>query len=58
MAEIMLVHGAMHGAWCWDLLRPELERLGHRTHAIDLPIESPDNDLDVFAACVAAAARR
>ena len=54
MAEIMLVHGAMHGAWCWDLLRPELERRGHRTHAIDLPIERPETDLDFYAGCVAA----
>lgn len=53
MAEIMLVHGAMHGAWCWDLLRPELERRGHRTHAIDLPIETPDTGLDTYAGCVA-----
>jgi pimeloyl-ACP methyl ester carboxylesterase len=53
MAEIMLVHGAMHGAWCWNLLRPELERLGHRTHAVDLPIERPDTDLDTYADCVA-----
>ena len=33
-----LVHGSYHGAWCWDLLRPELERRGHRVITIDLPI--------------------
>jgi len=31
------VHGASHGAWCWDLLRPELAKLGHDAVAIDLP---------------------
>jgi len=39
--EIALVHGSYHGAWCWDLLRPELEQLGHRVIAMDLPISDP-----------------
>jgi pimeloyl-ACP methyl ester carboxylesterase len=34
-----LVHGAWHGAWCWDLLVPELERRGHAAVAPDLPID-------------------
>lgn len=49
MAEILLIHGAMHGAWCWDLLRPELEKLGHRTHVLDLPIEQAGTTLDTYA---------
>lgn len=53
MAEILLIHGAMHGAWCWDLLRPELEQLGHRTHVLDLPIESAGSTLDTYADVVA-----
>ena len=40
--DIALVHGSFHGAWCWDLLRPELERRGHRVTAMDLPISDPD----------------
>jgi len=36
-----LVHGAYHGAWCWDLVRKELERDGHSTSAVDLPCEDP-----------------
>lgn len=39
--DIALVHGSYHGAWCWDLLRPELERLGHRVITMDLPISAP-----------------
>jgi pimeloyl-ACP methyl ester carboxylesterase len=39
--DIVLVHGSYHGAWCWDLLRPELERLGHRSVAVDMPISDP-----------------
>ena len=37
MAEILLIHGAWHGAWCWDALIPELEARGHAARAIDLP---------------------
>ena len=37
MAIFVLVHGAGHGAWCWSKLVPELEALGHRGVAIDLP---------------------
>lgn len=39
--DIALVHGSYHGAWCWDFLRPELERLGHRVVTVDLPISDP-----------------
>jgi pimeloyl-ACP methyl ester carboxylesterase len=39
--DIALVHGSYHGAWCWDFLTPELERLGHRVVSVDLPISDP-----------------
>lgn len=29
-SPIVLVHGAWHGGWCWDLVRPHLEAAGHR----------------------------
>lgn len=32
-----LVHGGLHGAWCWERLIPELEALGHEAGAVDLP---------------------
>jgi pimeloyl-ACP methyl ester carboxylesterase len=35
--RFVLVHGGYHGAWCWDRLVPELERLGHIVLAVDLP---------------------
>ncbi|MGF7233843.1 MAG: alpha/beta hydrolase [Frankia sp.] len=35
--RFVLVHGGFHGAWCWELLRPELEKRGHATLAVDLP---------------------
>ncbi|HEY7941776.1 MAG TPA: alpha/beta hydrolase [Candidatus Limnocylindrales bacterium] len=36
--DFAFVHGSYHGGWCWDLVRPELERLGHRVTTVDLPI--------------------
>ncbi len=29
MAAFLLVHGAMHGGWCWRRLTPYLEKQGH-----------------------------
>ena len=38
MSTFALVHGGAHGGWCWEEVVPELERLGHRAVAPDLPI--------------------
>lgn len=57
MADFILVHGGLAGAWCWDLFRPELHRLGHTTQAMDLPIEDPDLTLEDYADAVIAATR-
>jgi pimeloyl-ACP methyl ester carboxylesterase len=38
MARFVLVHGAFHGAWCWEPLIAELAAAGrHVAHAVDLP---------------------
>ena len=37
MAPILLIHGAWHGAWCWDRLIPALAARGRQAVAIDLP---------------------
>lgn len=34
---ILLVHGACHGAWCWERVLPELAARGLRAAAVDLP---------------------
>ncbi|WP_433455114.1 alpha/beta hydrolase [Streptomyces sp. CA-142005] len=39
---ILLVHGAWHGAWCWEKLAPELTALGWRVATVDLPSASAD----------------
>ena len=36
MANFLLVHGAWHGAWCWQRVLPGLIRAGHRAHAVTL----------------------
>ncbi len=41
MTTVALVHGAFHGAWCFDRLLPHLEQHGLQPLAIDLPREDP-----------------
>jgi len=50
----VLVHGAWHGAWCWELLAAELERRGSRAVAADLPSDDPGADASRYAQLVAA----
>ena len=37
MAKFLLVHGSLHGAWCWRDLIPALAALDHEATAIDMP---------------------
>jgi pimeloyl-ACP methyl ester carboxylesterase len=37
MANFILIHGAMHGGWCWERVVPLLARHGHHVSAPDLP---------------------
>ena len=39
MAVFVLVHGAWHGAWCWERLETELRDRGHTSVAMDLPVD-------------------
>jgi pimeloyl-ACP methyl ester carboxylesterase len=41
-ATVVLVHGAFHGAWCWDRVVPLLEAAGVPVVAVDLPGHGPD----------------
>ena len=45
MTTFALVHGAWHGAWCWERLARELTAAGCQVVAVDLPCE------DVSAGC-------
>jgi pimeloyl-ACP methyl ester carboxylesterase len=42
VSTFVLVHGAWHGAWCWDRVLPELRARGHRAVAVELPSDDPD----------------
>ena len=37
LPELVLVHGAWHGAWAWDQLLPVLAERGWTASAVDLP---------------------
>jgi pimeloyl-ACP methyl ester carboxylesterase len=49
MTTFALVHGAWHGAWCWERLTPELEARGHRVVAVDLPCDDPAATFETYA---------
>ena len=42
MSTFVLVHGAWHGAWCWDKVVPLLEGAGHEVIAPNLPGHGED----------------
>ena len=43
MANFLLIHGAMGGAWCWERVIPGLRAAGHDAVAIDLPGQGADS---------------
>lgn len=49
VATFGLVHGAWHGAWCWEPLGVELQRRGHDVVAVDLPIDDPTATFSTYA---------
>ena len=61
MATFLLVHGAWHGAWCWEKTAAELEKAGHRVVTVDLPSHGNDKTpahevtLDSYAQAIAKA---
>jgi pimeloyl-ACP methyl ester carboxylesterase len=43
MSTFVLIHGAWHGAWCWERLAPLLRAAGHTVIAPDLPSHGGDS---------------
>jgi pimeloyl-ACP methyl ester carboxylesterase len=58
MTTFALVHGGWHGAWCWELLTPLLERRGHEVVTMDLPCDDGSATLETYADVVCAALDR
>src|SRR6185436_9311918 len=53
---VVLVHGAWHGAWCWERVVARLDAAGRRSVAVDLPsVSSASASLADDVACVRAA---
>jgi len=44
MTTVVLVHGAFHDGWCWDLVRQELDERGVPNRALDLPFTGLEGD--------------
>jgi pimeloyl-ACP methyl ester carboxylesterase len=54
MTTFALVHGAWHGAWCWEQLTPLLRQAGHAVVTMDLPNEDGTATFDTYANVVCA----
>lgn len=52
MTDYVLVHGAWHGAWCWERLAAELEARRHRVVAVDLPCDDVTATFETYAEVV------
>ena len=50
MTTVVLVHGAFHDAWCWELVRRALDERGVPNLAPDLPFDGLDGDAKAVAA--------
>jgi len=46
---IGLIHGSWHGAWSWDKLRPELDKLGFDSIPVQLPTRVPGASYEDYA---------
>jgi pimeloyl-ACP methyl ester carboxylesterase len=50
VTTVVLVHGAFHGAWCWEPVRTILDARGVASVAPDLPLVGTDVDADTVRA--------
>ena len=46
MTTVVLVHGAFHDGWCWELVRRELDQRGVPNQALDLPFTGLEGDAE------------
>jgi pimeloyl-ACP methyl ester carboxylesterase len=55
MSGVVLVHGAWHGAYCWDGVVAELRRLGVQATAVELPLTGLHADVAAARSAIEAA---
>jgi pimeloyl-ACP methyl ester carboxylesterase len=55
MTQIVLVHGAWHGAWCWDGVLAELHDRRIDAVAVELPFTGFEDDVDVVRSAIGSA---
>jgi len=60
MTTYVLVHGALHGSWCWERVTRPLRDAGHAVDAVNLPGRdgTGSTDLEAYTRVVAAAVNR
>jgi pimeloyl-ACP methyl ester carboxylesterase len=58
MTEVVLVHGAWHGAWCWAQVVDELDALGVPNRAVELPLTGLVDDAAAVRDAIDAAIER
>jgi pimeloyl-ACP methyl ester carboxylesterase len=51
-ATVVLVHGAWHGAWCWEKVMPLLDAAGIASTAVELPLTSWEDDAAATTAAI------
>jgi pimeloyl-ACP methyl ester carboxylesterase len=52
MSVYVLVHGAGHGAWCWERTEQDLAAHGHRAVSVDLPLTGLEDDAETVRRCL------
>jgi hypothetical protein len=53
--EVVLIHGAFHGPWCWELVAHELGSRGVGVQIVDLPFTGFDADVAAARAAIVGA---
>jgi pimeloyl-ACP methyl ester carboxylesterase len=55
MSAVVLVHGAWHGAWCWDGVVKALSERGVPAIAVELPLTGFEDDVALTRAAIESA---
>jgi pimeloyl-ACP methyl ester carboxylesterase len=57
VTQIVLVHGAWHGAWCWDSVLAELRDHKIDAIAVEMPFTGFADDVDVVRSAIGSASQ-